>query len=40
VQSIQDSVGVVATYTYNDNLDLTQVVYADGSSVNMSYEAI
>jgi len=37
VTSIQDSVGTVATYTYNNGL-LTSVTYADGSQNNYAYD--
>ena len=38
VSSIQDSVGVIATYTYDANGNLTQVTYADGSFLAMAYD--
>lgn len=38
VSSIQDAAGVIATYTYDANSNLTQVTYADGSSLAMGYD--
>jgi RHS repeat-associated protein len=38
VSSIQDSVGVFATYTYSGTL-LTQVAYSDGSKIVYNYDA-
>jgi len=35
--SVQDAVGVLANYIYDQNSDLTRVTYADGSSLNFSY---
>jgi RHS repeat-associated protein len=37
--SAQDSVGTVATFSYVDS-NLTQVVYADASQVNYSYDSV
>ncbi len=37
--SIQDSVGVVATYAYDASARLTKVTYSDGSSLNFAYDA-
>lgn len=39
VSSIQDSVGVVASYSYDASARLTQVTYADASAVNYAYDA-
>lgn len=39
VQSISDSVGTVASYTYDQASRLLQVRYADGSAFNMTYDA-
>jgi RHS repeat-associated protein len=37
--SVQDSTGVIAAYTYDSNSNLTQVTYADGSSLTMAYDS-
>jgi len=36
VTTVQDSVGVVATYTYDSSSRLTKVSYPDGSALNFS----
>ena len=36
VTTVQDSVGTVATYTYNSSSQLTNVTYPDGSALNFS----
>jgi YD repeat-containing protein len=36
VTTVQDSVGVVATYTYNSSSQLTNVTYPDGSALNFN----
>jgi YD repeat-containing protein len=38
VSSVQDAVGVIATYTYGANSNLIKAVYADGSIINFSYD--
>ena len=37
--SVQDSVGTVATYTYDSSSRLTLVTYPDGSALNFAYDA-
>ena len=39
VKSIQDSVGTIATYTYDSNSRLTSATYADNSVINYTYDA-
>jgi YD repeat-containing protein len=39
VTTVQDSVGVVATYTYDSSSRLTKVSYPDGSALNFAYDA-
>lgn len=39
VASIQDSVGTIASYTYDSGSHLTSVTYADGAVVNYSYDS-
>jgi YD repeat-containing protein len=36
VTTVQDSVGTVATYTYNSSSQLTNVTYPDGSAFNFN----
>jgi RHS repeat-associated protein len=36
--TVQDAVGVIATYTYDTSSRLTQVTYADSSSLNFAYD--
>lgn len=38
VSSIQDAAGVIASYSYDANSNLTHVTYADGSSLAMAYD--
>ncbi len=39
VTSIQDSVGTIATYSYDANSRLLSATYADGSVINYNYDA-
>jgi len=39
VQSIQDSVGVIATYAYDSSARLLSTSYADGSAINYNYDS-
>lgn len=39
VASIQDSVGTIASFTYDSGSHLTSVTYADGAVVNYSYDS-
>jgi RHS repeat-associated protein len=39
VSSIQDSVGTVATYTYDSGSHLLSVTYADGEVINYNYDS-